>query len=40
LNEAVRTLVKLRREGGMGVKEISTRLDIGVGSVYRALLAA
>ncbi len=37
LNEAVRTSVKLLRDGGMGIKEISKRLEIGVGSVYSAL---
>lgn len=40
LNDAVRTSVKLLRDGGMGIKEISKRLDIGVGSVYSALNAA
>ena len=40
LNEAVRTSVKLLREGGMGIKEISKRLEIGVGNVYGALKAA
>ena len=40
LNEAVRTSVKLLRDGGMGIKEISKRLEIGVGSVYGALKAA
>lgn len=37
LNDAVRTSVKLLREGGMGIKEISKRLEIGVGSVYAVL---
>ena len=37
LNEAVRTSVKLLRDGGMGIKEISKRLEIGVGSVYSAM---
>ena len=40
LNEAVRTSVKMPRDGGMGIKKISTRLEIGVGSVYGALQAA
>ena len=40
LNEAVRTSVKLLRDGGMGIKEISKRLEIGVGSVYGAMRAA
>ena len=40
LNDAVRTSVKLLRDGGMGIKEISKRLEIGVGSVYGALQAA
>ena len=39
-NEAVRTSVKLFRDGGMDIKEISKRLEIGVGSVYGALRAA
>lgn len=37
LNEAVRTSVKLLRDGGMRIKEISKRLEIGVGSVYGAM---
>ena len=37
MNEAVRTSVKLLRNGGMGIKEISKRLEIGVGSVYSSL---
>ncbi len=37
LNEAVRTSVKLLRENGMGIKEISKHLEIGVGSVYSSL---
>jgi len=37
MNDAVRTSVKLLRDGGMGIKEISKRLQIGVGSVYSAL---
>jgi DNA invertase Pin-like site-specific DNA recombinase len=40
LNDAARTSVKLLRESGMGIKEISKRLEIGVGSVYGALQAA
>jgi hypothetical protein len=39
MNDAVRTSVKLLRDGGMGIKEISKRLEIGVGSVYGALNA-
>ena len=39
-DDAVRTSVKLLRDGGMGIKEISKRLEIGVGSVYGALRAA
>jgi DNA invertase Pin-like site-specific DNA recombinase len=30
LNEAVRTSVKLLRDGGMGIKEISKRLESGI----------
>lgn len=37
MNDAVRTAVKLLRDGGMGIKEISKRLEIGVGTVYSAL---
>jgi DNA invertase Pin-like site-specific DNA recombinase len=40
INDAVRTSVKLLRDGGMGIKEISKRLEIGVGSVYGALSAS
>ena len=40
LNDAIRTSVKLLRDGGMGIKEISKRLETGVGSVYCALNAA
>jgi DNA invertase Pin-like site-specific DNA recombinase len=40
LNDAVRTSVKLLCDGGMGIKEISKRLEIGVGSVYGALKVA
>ncbi|MCX7350653.1 MAG: recombinase family protein, partial [Alphaproteobacteria bacterium] len=40
MTPALRTSVKLLRDGGMGIKEISTRLEIGVGSVYGALRAA
>jgi DNA invertase Pin-like site-specific DNA recombinase len=40
LNDAVRTSVKLLCDGGMGIKEISKRLEIGVGSVYRLLQVA
>ncbi len=40
LNEAVRASVKQLRDGDMGIKEISKRLEIGVGSVYGVLKAA
>ena len=40
LNEAVRASVKQLRGGDMGIKEISKRLEIGVGSVYGVLKAA
>jgi transposase len=40
LNDAVRTSVTLLCDGGMGIKEISKRLEIGVGSVYRLLQVA
>ena len=32
------TSVKLLRDGGMGIKEIYKRLEIGVGSVYAAIV--
>ena len=40
LNDAVRTSVKQLRDGGMEIKDISKRPEIGVGSVYGALRAA
>lgn len=40
LNEPTRTSVRLLRENGMGIKEISKRLEIGVGSVCSVLKAA
>lgn len=40
MNEAVRTSVRLLRDGEIGIKEISKRLEIGVGTVYAALSAA
>jgi len=40
MNDAVRTSVKMLREKGVGIKEISRKLEIGVGSVYKALDAA
>jgi transposase len=40
MTPALRTSVKLLRDGGMGIKEISKRLEIGVGSVYGALKVA
>ena len=40
LSGAVRNSVKLLRDGGMGIKEISKRIEIGVGSVYGALKVA
>ena len=40
MNEAVRTSVKLLRDNGMAIREISRRLEIGVGTVYSVLRAA
>ncbi len=40
MNEAVRTSVRLLRGNGMAIREISKRLEIGVGTVYSALKAA
>jgi DNA invertase Pin-like site-specific DNA recombinase len=37
LNDAVKTSVRLLRERGMGIKQISKTLEIGVGSVYASL---
>lgn len=37
MNDAVRTSVKLLRDSGVSINEISKRLEIGVGSVYVAL---
>ena len=37
LNDAVHTSVRLLRDSGMRIKEISKRPEIGVGSVYGAL---
>lgn len=37
MNDAVRTSVKLLRENGKGIREISRTLGIGVGSVYAAM---
>ena len=40
MNEAVKTSVQLLRGNGMAIREISKRLEIGVGTVYSALKAA
>ena len=40
LNQAVRNSIKRLLDGGIGIEEISKSLEIGVGSVYRALKAA
>jgi len=40
MNEAVRTSVRMLREKGIGIKEISKKLEIGVGTVYSVLRAA
>lgn len=37
MNDAVKTSVKLLRENGKGIREISRMLGIGVGSVYVAM---
>jgi len=37
MNDAVKTSVKLLRENGKGIREISRMLGIGVGSVYAAI---
>jgi len=40
MNEAVKTSVQLLRGNGMAIREISKRLEIGVGTVYLALKVA
>lgn len=40
MNDAVRTSVRLLRGNGMAIREISKRLEIGVGTVYSALEVA
>lgn len=39
MNDAVRASVKLLKGKGVGIREISKRLEIGVGTVYSALQA-
>ncbi len=39
LNDAVRTSVKMLRDKGVGIRDIASRLQIGVGSVYAVLRA-
>jgi transposase len=34
MNEGMKSAVKLLREKGMGIKQISKQLQIGVGTVY------
>jgi len=40
MNEAVKTSVQLLRGNGMAIREISKRLEIGVGTVYSVLRVA
>ena len=40
MNESVAEAVRLLREKGLGIKEISRNLKLGVGSVYKALKTA
>ena len=40
MNDAVRTSVKMLREKGIGIKEISKKLEIGIGTIYSVLRAA
>ena len=37
MNEGMKSAVKLLREKGMGIKQISKQLQIGVGTVYSAI---
>jgi DNA invertase Pin-like site-specific DNA recombinase len=37
MNEGMKNAVKLLREKGMGIKQISKQLQIGVGTVYSVL---
>jgi DNA invertase Pin-like site-specific DNA recombinase len=40
MNDAVKTSVKMLRDNGIGIKDISKRLEIGIGTVYSVLKAA
>ncbi len=40
MNDAVRTSVRMLRDKGVGIREISKKLEIGVGTVYSVLRAA
>lgn len=35
--EALQTSIKFMREKGSGIKKIAAELDVGVGTVYKAL---
>jgi DNA invertase Pin-like site-specific DNA recombinase len=37
MNEGMKSAVKLLRERGMGIKQISKQLQIGVGTIYSVL---
>ena len=37
MNEGMKSAVKLLRDKGMGIKQISKQLQIGVGTVYSVL---
>jgi len=37
MNEGMKSAVKLLREKGMGIKQISKQLGIGVGTIYSSL---
>ena len=37
MNEGMKNAVKLLREKGMGIKQISKQLQIGVGTVYTVI---
>jgi DNA invertase Pin-like site-specific DNA recombinase len=37
INQGTITAIKLLREKGMGIKEISRQLSVGIGSCYKAL---
>ena len=39
INDALKTSIKFMREQGMGIKKIASELNVGVGTVYKAIEA-